>query len=674
MKRVLSLIMAVILMLALSGCACEHQWQSADCVNPRSCEKCGEVQGEALGHSFQAASCTAPETCSLCGETRGEALEHSLSEPEFKESAMSMVCSLCGYEAELSHEDYMQQVLCGEWGFYENVSPDGVLSAEIMKNIGALGTRLYVNEDKSARLILGEHIKDESFDNLSWEYLSCGEVESGYFHMLSLKSEELTQPLILMNSDEGDAIMLPLDSELTSYDILKKRPDMREFVCGIWLDSSGGSISTVKLNEDFTAELIINGQTSEGTWYLGDVDDGGLERIATLTLSITLDEKSYEYDCKMYLGKSAEPIETAAQDAYFYCYALDKSFERVSGEQVDRLNKAMELGKSLPVGDWHSTVVSCYENGNTLQRNCGDYSLSLNEDGSFSAELDGQYTGYWWLDKVRAGGGDYYYTYRLGFEGYEQTATIEMMLDPESLYGDSSMHLDIQDYPKGYTLEFSRERGDMKSVFEGTWIGCFEGEISTLEIGADYSFSLEAMGGIEGAWSINSTSTNGDYVDYNLDFMSSEAGESLYANYSEYVGPGSEPNTVNDLYLAGCIFQKVTDGDTEGKKARLQELMEAAPGRLVGTWVPEEGENARTYDGTDYSGYSVSFNADGSFLADFEQQYTGTWVLESINESVAYLDMIVGEVHNSCTLYFNFDRVHVIFQIGEDYPSYYFTR
>ncbi len=676
MKRVLSLIMALLLIVALCGCQtakeCEHQWQSADCVNPESCSLCGQTRGEAPGHRWQEASCSAPETCSVCGETQGEALPHSFSEPEFKESAMSMVCSRCGYEESLSHEDYVQQLLLGEWGFFENISPEGVLSCELLESRGATGTRLYINEDGTGRLILGDHIKNESFELLGWEYLECGQAESGFYHVLRINAEELSQIIMLINSDEGTAIMLPLDSELTSYDILKKRPDMRGIVCGIWLDTSGGALSTVKLNEDFSAELIIDGKAARGTWYLGNVDDSDIERLATLTLSVTPGEKNYEYDCEMHLGRSAEPIETAAREAYFYCYALDKSFERVSGEEVEAINKAMELGRSLPAGQWYSTAVSRHEDGNTERRSCSDYSMTFSQDGSFTAELDGQYSGFWRLDDVRLNETNCAYRYVLAFEGYEQTATVEMWVDIPDSYGDSEFRMNVQ----GYTLEFAREQGEGIGLFEGSWLGCYRGEIAMLELYGDHSFSLDIQGGIEGVWTVSDSETDGsgNYVHYDLEFESSELQETLYANCSQYVGPGSDPTVTDALHLSGCIFERLGDRDAEAAKAGLQELMDAAPAKIAGTWRPSEGENARSYDGEDYSGYSVSFTEDGSFTADFEKQYKGSWQLESINESVVYLSLLMGDESSRGTLYLNFDELDIGWLRGNSYSQYEFIK
>ena len=55
MKKVLCVALSLVMLLALAGCACEHEWMDADCVNPRTCE-CGETEGEALGHTLTEAN------------------------------------------------------------------------------------------------------------------------------------------------------------------------------------------------------------------------------------------------------------------------------------------------------------------------------------------------------------------------------------------------------------------------------------------------------------------------------------------------------------------------------------------------------------------------------------------------------------------------------------------
>lgn len=72
--------LTVACLLLLGGCACEHSWAEADCVNARTCMECQKTEGTALGHDWIAASCDTAKTCSRCAETEGEPLGHTPGE------------------------------------------------------------------------------------------------------------------------------------------------------------------------------------------------------------------------------------------------------------------------------------------------------------------------------------------------------------------------------------------------------------------------------------------------------------------------------------------------------------------------------------------------------------------------------------------------------------------
>lgn len=75
-KRIIALLMAVVCLLALVGCECEHEWSAPDCVNPERCSKCGEYGAAPLGHSWIDPNCVDPAICSVCGKTDAEPLGH----------------------------------------------------------------------------------------------------------------------------------------------------------------------------------------------------------------------------------------------------------------------------------------------------------------------------------------------------------------------------------------------------------------------------------------------------------------------------------------------------------------------------------------------------------------------------------------------------------------------
>lgn len=94
-----AIILLAIAMLMLAGCKCKHEWQEADCLNPKTCSKCGETEGEALGHNWKKATCTAPKTCKNCGETEGEALGHTWQDATCTQAKTCSVCKATEGEA-----------------------------------------------------------------------------------------------------------------------------------------------------------------------------------------------------------------------------------------------------------------------------------------------------------------------------------------------------------------------------------------------------------------------------------------------------------------------------------------------------------------------------------------------------------------------------------------------
>ena len=93
MKRLMIIALALVMLLALVGCACEHEWMDADCVNPRICAKCEEVEGTPLGHTWSAATCVDPKICENCAATEGEPKGHEWVEATCTEPN---ICSVCG--------------------------------------------------------------------------------------------------------------------------------------------------------------------------------------------------------------------------------------------------------------------------------------------------------------------------------------------------------------------------------------------------------------------------------------------------------------------------------------------------------------------------------------------------------------------------------------------------
>ena len=83
-------VIAAVLVLCL---VCFHSWQDATCEAPKTCEKCGKTEGEALGHEWVVATCTEPKHCLHCGKTEGAVLPHKWKEASCVDAK---TCTVCG--------------------------------------------------------------------------------------------------------------------------------------------------------------------------------------------------------------------------------------------------------------------------------------------------------------------------------------------------------------------------------------------------------------------------------------------------------------------------------------------------------------------------------------------------------------------------------------------------
>ncbi len=76
-KKFIWLALVLVPLCFLSACACEHEWNEANCISPQTCALCEETQGEALGHIWTDATCSIPKSCFRCKEFDGDPLGHS---------------------------------------------------------------------------------------------------------------------------------------------------------------------------------------------------------------------------------------------------------------------------------------------------------------------------------------------------------------------------------------------------------------------------------------------------------------------------------------------------------------------------------------------------------------------------------------------------------------------
>lgn len=104
-------LVAVVTCLLLLSFDCNHEWSEASCAAPKTCLKCGEVQGLPLEHEWESATCNKPKTCTLCNTTEGLALKHVFS-PATCEAPQT--CTKCGKVQGMALEHEWKSATCTE--------------------------------------------------------------------------------------------------------------------------------------------------------------------------------------------------------------------------------------------------------------------------------------------------------------------------------------------------------------------------------------------------------------------------------------------------------------------------------------------------------------------------------------------------------------------------------
>ena len=306
MKRsILYCILIVVTLLALTACACKHQWNTASCTEPKLCTLCNttegeptghswvdascttpkictlceEVEGTALGHSWVDATCEQPKTCTLCAVTEGEAAGHSWAEWTRVETDAHQVCNICATENVITMSEYLIPQLQGYWLSTQDllggtVQPHKLVTMEINED-GTVG--LFTPEVSYPACKLEYHPPVQSMDVPFSE-------EPYYF---TLTANEVDNPINFFYS--------PQDGSMVGYQgFLYERESaetalVRELLQGQWLfdsfDTELDSLAELD-HSGYTVEFyqgnkfIVNVETQlEGTWvyYPGDqIDSDGI--------------------------------------------------------------------------------------------------------------------------------------------------------------------------------------------------------------------------------------------------------------------------------------------------------------------------------------------------------------------------------------------------------------
>ena len=96
----------LLLAALLAGCACEHEWEPATCLTPRTCKLCSAVQGKVRAHSWGSTACNDPQPCIYCFTMEGMVLTH-----EWREDCR--ICIHCGKDERPADDRFMDKLTEG---------------------------------------------------------------------------------------------------------------------------------------------------------------------------------------------------------------------------------------------------------------------------------------------------------------------------------------------------------------------------------------------------------------------------------------------------------------------------------------------------------------------------------------------------------------------------------
>lgn len=210
-KKLLTGALIMVLILLLAACGCDHEWQAATCTTAKTCQLCGEVEGEALGHTWQEAACETPKTCSTCKITEGEPLDHDWQDATTDAPKTCSLCKLTEGERIITDPRFTTQstqFLHGTWtceinltaemmglvgGFHNGI--DYILSMEF-SNAGDLVGKMALKDEAAFMKDYRAFILDNTYASLAQQGISKEDADEAMLQLYGLKVEEYVDAVL----------------------------------------------------------------------------------------------------------------------------------------------------------------------------------------------------------------------------------------------------------------------------------------------------------------------------------------------------------------------------------------------------------------------------------------------------------------------------------------------
>ena len=385
MKPRLRLFPLVLLLLALSGCACKHEWIPSDCVNPQVCAKCNETGAPALGHHWVDATCTVPKTCARCGAVEGEALGHSYGEWEFGKDEMSRSCSVCSYmeNTEIDREIYLETLLPGYWDFFGMYDDDGFFEAS---RLNPSVMEFHFGSDRTVTF----RMTDQDTQQFTWSFDSYAVEADADSYYFTLTNDEKTYSMCLRHDPSGKLNQPKKQLVLLSGQMLmfSQFDSLKKDLVGDWGIGTewgiyvGNPGNWLTFLDDRTVTGKLNGSV-DGIWHVIPVYSYGNWQNPT-GYKILIENNAGE-SSQLLTGSLSLKSGTSLD---FRTGRTMQSFVPIGEKALEQI----KLANEIHLGTWTSTEV-LYQ-GKT-EKTTSEYSVTFNADGTFVAILDKEVRGTW---------------------------------------------------------------------------------------------------------------------------------------------------------------------------------------------------------------------------------------------------------------------------------------
>ena len=271
-KRIFAALAAFVMLgILLCGCGCKHDWQAANCNEPKLCKICGETVGNRMGHHWSSATCTENKTCSRCGAIGEAAQGHQWVEATTEAPKTCRICAATEGERIITDERFTTAAsapFVGTWKGQMSVS---------CADLGYTG----INTPMVFHVTL-------TFGKAG-EFTSKVELASGLpmkNEVVRLQAEDLYAGYANMTKDQADAAMKNLMgvtvTEYAAYYVQQKNytytDPITSEITGVYYVQEGEVHAATQWTDDMTQTY---GNIEEGQLLWTDITTG---RSCTLTL------------------------------------------------------------------------------------------------------------------------------------------------------------------------------------------------------------------------------------------------------------------------------------------------------------------------------------------------------------------------------------------------------